>query len=183
MRTMLSAASALLRASRVAQARGSSPRFGVSSISAGRSASGSMPAWLISDSRRGEPEASTNFGRPITAARSFRWDGPATISLEAIGDATFGQVVGCHFHQHLVAGKDADAVLAHAARRVGDDLVLVFELDAEGGVREQLRHDTGKLQQFFLRHSQPEFAATRIWSTPAATIAVVLAEIGAEPSG
>jgi len=40
-------------------------RFGVSSMSAGRSASGSMPAWLMSDSRRGEPEASTSFGRPI----------------------------------------------------------------------------------------------------------------------
>ena len=34
-------------------------------MSAGRSASGSMPAWLISVSRRGEPEASTNLGRPI----------------------------------------------------------------------------------------------------------------------
>src|SRR5271169_5923154 len=132
MRTMLSAASALLRASRVAQARGSSPRFGVSSISAGRKASGSIPAWLISASRRGEPEASTNFRRPITAARSFRQKGPTTISLEAIGDATFGQVVGRHLHQHLVAGEHADAVLAHAARRVGDDLVLILELNAEG---------------------------------------------------
>ena len=56
-RTMASAASALLRASRVAQARGNSPFFGVSSTSAGRSASGSMPAWLMSASRRGEPEA------------------------------------------------------------------------------------------------------------------------------
>src|SRR5579864_4315656 len=133
MRTMASAASALARASRVAQARGSSPRFGVSSMSAGRSASGSMPAWLMSASRRGEPEASTNFGRPITTARLCRQQDP--LSLEAIGDATLGQVVGRHFHQHLVAGQDADAVLAHAARGVSDDLVLVLELDAEGGVR------------------------------------------------
>ena len=43
-RTIANAVSALLRASRVAQARGSSPFFGVSSTSAGRSASGSMPA-------------------------------------------------------------------------------------------------------------------------------------------
>src|SRR6185503_18062421 len=34
-------------------------------MSAGLSASGSMPAWLISASRRGEPDASTNLGRPI----------------------------------------------------------------------------------------------------------------------
>src|SRR3984957_20825232 len=156
MRTMLSAASALLRASRVAEPRSRARRFGVSSISAGRTASGSRPAWLTSDSRRGEPEASTNFGRPITAARSFRWDGLATISLEAVGDATFGQVVGRHFHQYLVAGKDADAVLAHASRRVGDDFVLVLELDAEGGVRQQLRHHTGKFQQRFFRHPGPD---------------------------
>src|SRR5580704_7205650 len=158
MRTMLSAASALLRASRVAQARGSSPRFGVSSISAGRNASGSMPAWLTSVSRRGEPEASTNLGRPITAGRSCGEEVPATISLEAIGDAAFGQVVGRHFHQHLVAGKDADTVLAHAASRVGNDLVLVLELDAEGGIRQQLRHHTGKFQQFFFGHSRTEIA-------------------------
>src|SRR5260221_3258691 len=62
-----SAASALARARRLAQARGSSPRFGVSSTSAGRSASGSMPAWLSSDNRRGEPEARTNLGRPSIA--------------------------------------------------------------------------------------------------------------------
>ena len=37
-------ANRLARASRLAQARGNSPRFGVSSTSAGRSASGSMPA-------------------------------------------------------------------------------------------------------------------------------------------
>src|SRR3954469_5005407 len=59
-----SAASALARASRLAQARGNSPRRGVSSTSAGRSASGSMPAWLSNDRRRGEPEARTNLGRP-----------------------------------------------------------------------------------------------------------------------
>src|SRR4051794_26312408 len=62
--TDFSAASALARASRLAQARGSSPRFGVSSTSAGRSASGSMPAWLSRPRRRGEPEARTNLGRP-----------------------------------------------------------------------------------------------------------------------
>src|ERR1700733_5357400 len=158
MRTMVSAASALSRASRVAQARGSPPRFGVSSTSAGRSASGSMPAWLTSNSRRGEPEASTNFGRPITAMRSCRQTNAAALSLEAVGDATLGQVVGRHLDQHFVTGEHADAVLAHAAGGVGNDLMLILELDAEGGVRKQLRHDTGKFQQFFFRHSLPESA-------------------------
>jgi hypothetical protein len=43
-------------------------------------------------------------------------------------------------------------------RRVGDDFVLVLELDAEGGVRQQLRHHTGKFQQRFFRHSRTEIA-------------------------
>src|SRR4051812_15587110 len=130
--TDLSAASALARASRVAQARGSSPRLGVSSSSAGRSASGSMPIWLMSETRRGEPEARTNLDRPIML-QPFRPTGrrPAihpgeTIdardsghddrySLEPIGDAALGQVVGRHLDQNLVAGQNADAILAHAA--------------------------------------------------------------------
>src|SRR6185312_4701712 len=144
--TMASAASALARASRTAQARGSSPRFGVSSMSAGRSASGSMPAWLTSDSRRGEPEARTNLGRPIMCAdQSFE---PANHlnrqSFESVSDPTLGQIVRRHLHQHLVAGEHTDTVLAHAAGGVGDNLVLVLELDAKGGVGQELRHDTRK---------------------------------------
>src|SRR5271170_5771146 len=73
--------------------------------------------------------------------------------LETVGDAAFGQIVGRHLYQHLVAGEHADAVLAHASRRVGNNFMLVLELDAEGGVGEQFRHDTRKFQKFFLRHS------------------------------
>src|SRR5882724_9593543 len=154
-RTRSSAASALARASRLAQARGSSPRCGVSSTLAGRSASASMPAWLMSVTRRGEPDARTSLGRPIMCVcAAARWDWSAGGgSFEPIGDTTFGHVVGRHLDQHLVAGEHADAVLAHAARGMGDDFMFVFELDAEGGVREQLRHDTGKFQELFFGHS------------------------------
>src|SRR6185295_17374352 len=65
-----SAASALARARRFASARGSSPFIGISSISVGRSASGSMPAWLSRPRRRGEPEARTSLGRPIMQSQS-----------------------------------------------------------------------------------------------------------------
>src|SRR3984893_19203349 len=34
-----------------------------------------------------------------------------------------------------------------------DDFMFVFELDPEGSVREQFRHDTGKFQEFFFCHS------------------------------
>src|SRR6185312_5089267 len=77
------------------------------------------------------------------------------VSLEAIGDAALAEIVGSHLDQDLVAGEHADSVLAHAAGSVGDNLVLVLELHAEGGVGQQLRDDTGKLQQFFLRLSLP----------------------------
>src|SRR3974390_3192626 len=78
-------------------------------------------------------------------------------SFEPVRDPAFGEIVRCHLDQHLVAGEYADAVLAHATGGVGDDLVLVLELDAKSGVRQQFRDDTGKFQQLFLRHSQPEF--------------------------
>src|SRR5262245_51266259 len=44
-------------------------------MSAGRSASGSMPAWLISVTRRGEPEARTSLGRPIMEQLSLGYRG------------------------------------------------------------------------------------------------------------
>src|SRR6185437_16694376 len=49
---------------------------------------------------------------------------------EAIGDATLGKVVGRELDEHFVAGQHADAVLAHLAGRVAEDLMTVLELDA-----------------------------------------------------
>src|SRR6266699_469437 len=166
---MASAGSALARASRLAQARGSSPRTGVSSRSAGRSASGSIPAWLSSASRRGEPDARTSLGRPIifACARAPRTGVRTALlaatgkSLEPVGDTTLAQIVGRHLDQDLVAGQHADAVLAHAAGGMSDDFVFVLELDAESGVREQFRHDTRKLQELFFRHSPPSTVIQR----------------------
>src|SRR5579884_1024372 len=140
-------------------------------MSAGRRASGSMPAWLTSSSRRGDPEANTNLGRPITVFCSCRAAAVAR-SLESVRDATLGEVVWRHLYQHLVAGKHADAVLAHASCGVGDDFMLVLEFDAEGRIRQQLRHDAGKFQKFFFRHS-----VSGCWNWPHS------AEICAEPSG
>src|SRR5262249_55766032 len=188
----------------------------------GNRLSGSMPPWLSSPSRRGDPEASTSLGRPIMSVLSWRspcpargaapkarlrasstrygeaegctadggpiararWGAPAgpyksrsfarsrvcsaplrfasccaapgtryAYSLEPINDATLGEVIWSHLDQHLVAGQHADAVLAHAAGRVGDDFMAVLELDAKVGVGEELRHRARKFQLFFLRHS------------------------------
>jgi len=67
----------------------------------------------------------------------------------AEGDAALGEVVGRHFYGDAVAFKDADLVLAHFARAVAQDDVPVVELDAEHGVREQLRHDAVKAHKVF----------------------------------
>src|SRR5262245_4708794 len=89
----------------------------------------------------------------VLPRQQWTWTGQPRRLLETIGDAALGEIVGRHFYQHLVAGEHTDTVLAHAAGGVGDDLVLVFELDAEGRVRKQLRHDAREFQQFLFRHS------------------------------
>src|SRR5262245_2945349 len=127
-----SAASAFSVDRRRASERGCSDFFGVSSISIGIRRDGSIPAWLSRSTRRGEPEArmSLYFSAmeprpPEDGEKPFE---PSSTLLETIGDAALGQVVGGHFDENLVARQNADAVLAHAAGRVGDDLVFVFEL-------------------------------------------------------
>src|ERR1051326_9605484 len=82
-----------------------------------------MPAWASNASRRG-----------LALASSRLRD---TSLFEAIGDAPLGEIVGRHFHQHLVARQHADTVLAHLARGVGDDLMPVLELYPESGVGQQ----------------------------------------------
>jgi hypothetical protein len=72
--------------------------------------------------------------------------------FEAIGDAPFGEIIGRHFHENLVSGKHADAVLAHFAGGMGDDLVSIFELYAEGCIGQQLADGTRKFEKFLFRH-------------------------------
>src|SRR6185312_12941603 len=99
---------ALAVARRSAWGRGSSPFFTLSSIPAGMLPAGMMPACASSALRRG-----------LSLAR---------ISLaEAIGDPPLGEVIGRHLDHDLVAGEHADAVLAHLARGVGDDLMAVLQ--------------------------------------------------------
>ncbi|BGE85685.1 hypothetical protein Ms3S1_21210 [Methylosinus sp. 3S-1] len=44
---------------------------------------------------------------------------------------------------------------------MGDDLVIILELDPKRRARQQLDDDTGKLQQFFLGHVVPSYEARR----------------------
>ena len=95
----------------------------VSSMSALRTSSGRMPIWARSSSRRGLAEPRTRRGRD-TVATGAAIAAPAL--LEAVIDPTLGQVIGVHFHLNLVAGQNADAVLAHLSCHMCDDLMAVL---------------------------------------------------------
>ena len=73
----------------------------------------------------------------------------------SIGDASFGEVVGCHFHEDFIASEDADSIFTHFTGDVGGDLVLVFEGHAEHRVREQFGDDAGHFDEFFFGHFNP----------------------------
>ena len=58
------------------------------------------------------------------------WRRAAALEV-AEGDAALAQVVGRELERHLVAGQNADVVLAHLARGVGNQLVPVVQGDTE----------------------------------------------------
>src|SRR5690606_39444936 len=59
-------------------------------------------------------------------------------SADAEGDACLRQVVWSHFDLDLVAGQDADVVLAHLARNMSRYHVAVVQLDAKHSVGQGL---------------------------------------------
>src|SRR5581483_7984874 len=72
--------------------------------------------------------------------------------LLAEADPSLGEIVGRHLDGDAVAGEDADAVLLHAARAVGERLVPVVEPHLEARVRQLLQHDAAELDQILFRH-------------------------------
>jgi hypothetical protein len=60
--------------------------------------------------------------------------------LVAVDDPAAGQVVGAQLHDHAVLGEDADVVLAHLARDVGENLVSVSQLNAEHRIGKSFDH-------------------------------------------
>src|SRR5690606_2547726 len=110
-----------------------------------------MPTCLKSSIRRGEPEARTSLCCALTD-KAF----PEMERLfETVGNATLGQVVRGHFYQNLITCQNTNAVFTHAACRVRNDFVFIFELYAKHCVWEQLRNNTWKLEDFFFRHAIP----------------------------
>src|SRR4051812_32291294 len=83
-------------------------------------------------------------------------------SLEAIGDTALGQVVGRELDEHFVADQHPDAVLAHLAGGVAEDLVIVLEPDAEHRVGEKLHNLSAHFKQFFFRQKSASLVSARL---------------------
>src|SRR6185312_1734868 len=130
---------AFAAARRSAWTRGNSFLSGDSSMAAARISAGTTPAWASSPLRRGLSLASTRSGRSGL--------------FEAIGNASLGEVIGRHLDHHLVAGQHADAVLAHLAGGMGNDLVAVLQHHTTRRVGQKLAHGALEFEQFFLCHS------------------------------
>src|SRR5262245_53671829 len=75
-------------------------------------------------------------------------------SASAVDDAALGQIVRRHLDGDLVAGKDANVVLAHLSRDMRSDNVTGLELHPERGVRQSLDDFTFHLNRIFFRHPQ-----------------------------
>src|SRR5262249_52853096 len=94
---------------------------------------------------------------PTTRARrslrtSTRRGWPPAIDVTE-SDSPFAQVIRRQFQRDLVAGKDADVMLAHLAARVRDELVAIVERHTEPLIRQHFVDDTVHFKMFFLRHS------------------------------
>ena len=65
------------------------------------------------------------------------------------GQATLVQVIGRHFQGDLVTSQHANAVLAHLAAGVGNQLVAVVQRDAKTGIGQNFIHSALHFNQFF----------------------------------
>lgn len=80
------------------------------------------------------------------------------VGSETIRNTTLLQIIRCHFHSHLVAGKDVHAIDAHTSRQMAEKLVifrLVADyLDAKGGIGKRLQDNADELNYIFRHKGQ-----------------------------
>lgn len=77
----------------------------------------------------------------------------AAASIGGLMITTEAAVVGRQFHADLVAGEDADVVLAHFAGDVRGDDVPIFQLHTEHGVGQGVDDSTFHFEAVFFRHA------------------------------
>src|SRR5579859_1738861 len=75
-------------------------------------------------------------------------------SLVSVHNASAFQVVGTQFHRYAVAGEDADEILPHAPRNVGQHFVATgLELHFEHCIRQRLEHRRHDFNRVFFGQS------------------------------
>jgi len=66
----------------------------------------------------------------------------------------FAQVIRRHLDVHFVSNADADEILAHFSRNVGEDFVAIGQGHSKHGSGQDLRYRAGNLNRFFFRHRE-----------------------------
>jgi hypothetical protein len=86
----------------------------------------------------GSPESMQlhSYRRSINAGGASRRAAPAAVVAVAEADAAAAEIIGRDLDDHPVADAGADAKLAHLARHIGEQLMLVVEHDAVVAVRQ-----------------------------------------------
>src|SRR5690554_3695 len=91
----------------------------------------------------------------------------------AVDDAGLAQIVGRHLERDLVAGQNADVVLAHFSAGVGHYVVTIVEGDAKTGIGQDFGDETAHFDEFFLSHMFSFCGSNKIqgrrWATGAKT--------------
>jgi len=75
--------------------------------------------------------------------------------FETVGDPALGQIIGGHFNQHLVTSQNTNTVFPHFASRMGNDLMIIFQLDPEHRIGQQFADHAREFEKLFLRHAKP----------------------------
>ena len=75
--------------------------------------------------------------------------------FETVGDPALGQIIGGHFNQHLVTCQNANTVFPHFASRMGNDLVIIFQLNPKHRIGQQFTDHAREFEKLFLRHAKP----------------------------
>ena len=90
------------------------------------------PARMLADSYHIDPESREVGGRARTIGKSL---------LVAVDDSASIEIVNRKFNDHLIAGKNADEMLAHLAADMGENDPAVFQFDPKHCIRERYLDD------------------------------------------
>lgn len=80
----------------------------------------------------------------LTDARTFK----TSPSFRPIRNPTTAQVIGGQLHRDFITRKNLNVMLAHLARNMGNNLMVVFERYTEHGIWQSLLHGPVNLNRF-----------------------------------